>query len=94
MQVRRRNPVEQAQGAADLKNSVRSAERVALDEAQASAEPLAVSIKEVCRLTSLGRTHAFALIRDQKIEARRIGRRTLILTRSIKALLRCADDQA
>ena len=51
------------------------------------AKPLAVSIKRFCELTSLGRTTAFQLARDGRIEVRRVGSRTLILMRSVEALL-------
>ena len=49
--------------------------------------PVAISFKEFCRLTSLGRTTAWALARDKKIEIRRVGSRTVVLTRSIDGLL-------
>lgn len=49
--------------------------------------PLAVSIKEFCRLTSLCRTSAWALARDRKIEVVHVGSRALVLMRSIDALL-------
>ena len=54
--------------------------------------PLAVSITEFCRLTSLGRTTAFALVRDNKIEVRRICGRTLVLMRSVERLLEIKRD--
>ena len=54
-------------------------------------KPLAVSVDEFCRLTSIGRTTAFALIRDKRLEVRRIGGRTLVLMRSIEALLELND---
>ena len=58
--------------------------------------PLAVSMREFCRLTSLGRTTAFALAREGEVEVRRVSGRTLILTRSIDRLLdlACQDDCA
>jgi excisionase family DNA binding protein len=49
--------------------------------------PLAVSVKECCKLTSLSRTTCFQLIREKELEVRRIGGRTLVLMRSIHALL-------
>jgi hypothetical protein len=49
--------------------------------------PIAISFKEFCRLTSLGRTTAWALARDKKIEVRRVGGRAVVLTRSIDTLL-------
>lgn len=49
--------------------------------------PVAVTVAEFCRLCSIGKTTAWALIRDDKVEVRRIGSRTLVLTRSIAKLL-------
>lgn len=61
-------------------------------EAMTAAQlPLAVSITEFCRLTSLGRTTAFQLARDQRIEVRHVGSRTLVLMRSIEKLLGIAE---
>ena len=50
-------------------------------------KPLAVSIKEFCRLTSLGRTSAFKLISSGTLETLPVGGRTLILWHSIEKLL-------
>lgn len=50
--------------------------------------PLAVSVQQFCRLTSVGRTTAFALIRDGELESRHVRGRTLILWRSVETLLR------
>lgn len=50
--------------------------------------PLAVSVQQFCRLTSVGRTTTFALIRDGELESRHVRGRTVILWRSIEALLR------
>jgi hypothetical protein len=44
-------------------------------------------MKEFCRLISLGKTSAFALVRDKKVEVRHVSGRTLVLTRSIDELL-------
>lgn len=49
--------------------------------------PLAVSVAEFCRLTSLGPTKAYELIAEGRIQVRKIGRRTLVLTKSIIALI-------
>ncbi len=50
-------------------------------------KPLAISIKQFCHLTSLGRTSAFKLIFERKLETLAVGGRTLILWRSVEALL-------
>ena len=49
--------------------------------------PLAVSVDEFCRLTSLKRTSAFKLIGEGRLEARHVLGRTVVLMRSIEALL-------
>ncbi|WP_346031603.1 helix-turn-helix domain-containing protein [Erythrobacter westpacificensis] len=53
----------------------------------ASLEPLAYSIKEACRVSSLGRTRIYQLIGEGRLEARRIGKRTLIPAASLRALV-------
>jgi hypothetical protein len=54
---------------------------------QPAGKPLAVSIAEFCRLTSIGRTKAYGLIRDGRLGVTRVDRRTLVLVSSIEALL-------
>lgn len=54
--------------------------------------PLAVSIKEFCRITSLCRTSAWSLARENKIEVRHVGSRVLVLTRSIDTLLGLSEQ--
>jgi excisionase family DNA binding protein len=56
--------------------------------------PLAYSVKEACRLTSLGRTRIFQLISEKKLEARKVGRRTLIPAASLHKLLEGDRDAA
>lgn len=50
-------------------------------------EAITVSINEASRALGLGRTSIYALIKQQKLEARKLGRRTLITTQSIRALI-------
>ena len=50
-------------------------------------EVLAVSINDAARALSLGRTSIYAMIRDGKLEAFKLGRRTLIRAESIKRLV-------
>jgi excisionase family DNA binding protein len=50
-------------------------------------EPLAYSIPEAIRVTSLGRTNIYKLIAQGQLEARRVGRRTLIPAYSLRNLL-------
>lgn len=55
--------------------------------------PFAVSIKEFCRLVSVGKTTAWALARDGKIEVRHVRGRAVVLTRSIDSLLDLARQE-
>ena len=48
---------------------------------------LAYSIKEACATSSLGRTTIYAHIAAGRLEARRIGGRTVIPAESLQALL-------
>lgn len=50
-------------------------------------ERLTYSINETARTLSLGRTSIYALIRDGRLEAIKLGRRTLIKTESIRRLV-------
>jgi excisionase family DNA binding protein len=50
-------------------------------------EPLAYSINEACRVSSLGRTRLYELIAEGQLEARRIGKRTLIPAESLRRLI-------
>ncbi len=53
----------------------------------AQLEPLAYSIKEACRVSSLGRTRIYQLIGEGKLDVCRIGKRTLIPAASLRALI-------
>jgi excisionase family DNA binding protein len=50
-------------------------------------EPLAYSISEACRVSSLGRTRLYQLIGEGRLEVRKIGKRTLIPAASLRALI-------
>lgn len=50
-------------------------------------EPLAYSIKEACRASSLGRTRLYQLIAEGRLEARKVGKRTIIPAASLRALI-------
>ena len=50
-------------------------------------EPLAYSIADACRVTSIGRTRLYILIAEGRLEVRKIGRRTLIPAASLRALV-------
>lgn len=48
---------------------------------------IAVSINDAARALGLGRTSIYSLINEGKLEARKLGRRTLVTTESIRALI-------
>ena len=50
-------------------------------------EPLALSINDTAKALSLGRTSIYAMIADGRLEAFKLGRRTLIRTDSIRRLV-------
>ncbi|MBL0767766.1 helix-turn-helix domain-containing protein [Sphingopyxis sp. DHUNG17] len=50
-------------------------------------EPLAYSINEACRVSSLGRTRLYQLIGEGRLESRKVGKRTLIPAASLRALV-------
>ena len=50
-------------------------------------EPLAVRIKEACRLTGIGRSKLYELIASGDIEIVKVGAITLVPITSLKALL-------
>ena len=50
-------------------------------------EPLAYSISEACRVSSLGRTRIYQLIKEGQLEVRKIGKRTIIPAASLRALI-------
>jgi hypothetical protein len=60
--------------------------------------PLAVTIETTKRLTSLGNTTIWKLIKEKKLRTARVGARTLIIYESIEELLGIAtvteDDEA
>lgn len=49
-------------------------------------ERIAVSIQEAVRLTCLSRTAIFALIRDGRLDAPKIGKRRFVTTDSLRRL--------
>lgn len=49
--------------------------------------PLAYSVKEACRVSSLGRTRIYQLISLKKLDARKVGRRTIIPAASLHKLI-------
>lgn len=54
---------------------------------QIKMDRLAYSINEAARVLSMGRTSIYALIADGRLEAFKLGRRTLIRAESIQRLV-------
>ena len=52
-----------------------------------SPKPLAYSIADTVRVSSIGKTKLYALIKAGRLQARRIGGRTLIPAASLRALI-------
>ena len=52
-----------------------------------SIVPLAYSINEACRVSSLSRTRLYQLIAAGRLDVRKIGRRTIIPASSLRALI-------
>lgn len=60
---------------------------LSVNSANPILEPLAYSISEACRVSSLGRTRLYQLIAEGRLEVRKIGKRTLIPAASLRALI-------
>jgi excisionase family DNA binding protein len=58
-----------------------------VNTANTTREPLAYSVNEACRVSSLGRTRLYQLIAEGRLEVRKIGKRTLIPAASLRALI-------
>jgi excisionase family DNA binding protein len=50
-------------------------------------EPLAYSVADACRVSSIGRTRLYSLIAEGRLATRKIGKRTLIPAASLRALI-------
>lgn len=50
-------------------------------------EPLAYSVADACKVSSIGKTRLYSLIAEGRLEARKIGKRTLIPAASLRALI-------
>jgi excisionase family DNA binding protein len=57
-------------------------------------EPIATSINGAAKALSLGRTSIYALIKEGRLEAVKLGRRTLVKTASIRALIGEGEPRA
>lgn len=50
-------------------------------------EPLALSVNDTAKALSLGRTSIYAMIADGRLEAFKLGRRTLIRVESVRRIV-------
>lgn len=50
-------------------------------------EPLAYSVDDACRVSSLGKTKLYELINEGQLQVRKVGKRTLISAASLRALI-------
>lgn len=55
-------------------------------------ERLLISVRETSEMLSLGRTKIYELIRDERLLAVKVGRRTLILLSSVRAVAELPDE--
>lgn len=53
-----------------------------------TAHSLALSVRETCKLSGLGRTTVYELIGSNKLPARKCGRRTIILLDELQQALK------
>jgi excisionase family DNA binding protein len=57
-----------------------------------NVEPLALSISDAAKVLSLGRTSIYAMIGDGRLDAFKLGRRTLIKMESIRRVVGGATE--
>ncbi|RWO35681.1 MAG: DNA-binding protein [Mesorhizobium sp.] len=50
-------------------------------------EPISYSVAEACRISSLGRSNLYRFIREGKLEARKLGGRTLVPATALRRLI-------
>lgn len=63
-----------------------------IERAQSSSLGKLVSINDACALLGLGRTSIYKMINDGALQARRIGRRTLILREEIETIFNGSEQ--
>ena len=52
-------------------------------------EPLATSINDAAKALGIGRTSIYELIRAERLDVFKLGRRTLVKVESVRRLLEC-----
>ena len=57
-------------------------------------KPLTVTVATTRKISGLGNTTVWALIKNRKLETIRIGRRRLVTVRSLEALLKPSHSEA
>ena len=57
------------------------------DNLETDMDAIATSVNDAAKALSVGRTSIYVLIREGRLEAVKLGRRTLITTESIKRLI-------
>lgn len=50
-------------------------------------EPIALSVSDAVKVSGLGKTTLYAAMSDGTLETRKVGRKRLILTRSLRRLI-------
>ena len=50
-------------------------------------EPLAYSVDDACRVSSLGKTKLYELINEGRLQVRKVGKRTLVSAASLRVLI-------
>ena len=50
-------------------------------------EPLAYSVDDACRVSSLGKTKLYELLNEGRLQVSKVGKRTLISAASLRALI-------
>jgi|HubBroStandDraft_4_1064222.scaffolds.fasta_scaffold312174_2 excisionase family DNA binding protein len=60
---------------------------VTSDEARTAMKPLAVSVKTACKLTNIGNTKMWTLIKAGRIRTVSVGRRRLVIYSSLEEFL-------
>lgn len=58
------------------------------EQQKGEMEKISVTIPEAVRLTGIGRSSLYKLIGEGRIQPRKLGRRTLLLTADLQALLK------